>query len=155
MSIQKSFGRIKKCSKYIQKCQYKCCIFHDNYIALYPGEWERTKLFKSHITIIDEDYFGGKKAICSKNLGCNSNIDFQPLDCKTYPYFPKIDEQGDIKILKGQKCPLIKRDLIHHKILFMKTWKPLIKNKTIFNWLKKIKLIGYEIEREDYVKEKF
>lgn len=153
MRIPKSFGIIRECSKYIPRCHHKCCTFHDNYIVLYPGEWENSKLKKAHLTIIDDDYFGGKKVVCA--LGnhilslrpCDPKIEFKPIDCKSYPYFPKIDKQGNIQILKGRRCPLTKKDLVQHKKLFLKAWKSLIKDKVILSWLKKVKLVEYKLEK--------
>ena len=153
MEIPKSLGIIKECDKYIPKCNHKCCTFHNNFIVLYPGEWEKSKLRKAHLTIIDDDFFGGKKAICSKGdhtlslRPCNPKTEFKPLDCRCYPYFPKIGKRGDIKLLKGQKCPLTKKDLINQKKLVFKAWNFLIKDKKILNWLKKVKLVGYKLEK--------
>jgi len=135
------FGLIKDCEKHVSQCKCICCKFDDNYIVLYPGEFETTKLKKGHIKIIDDNYFGGKKAICLRP--CNED-DFKPLDCKSYPYFPKINEKGELKIIKGSKCPLNEEELISHKKIFSEIWDYLIKNKEIFEWLKKIELIGYE-----------
>jgi len=153
MKLPKSLGIIKECKKYIPQCQHKCCTFHNNYIVLYPGEWEKSKLRKDHLTIIDNDYFGGKKVQCRKGnhtlslRPCNPEIEFKPLDCRSYPYFPQINSKGKIKIIKGKKCPLTDKDLAKHRKLFLKTWNSLIKDKTIFEWLKRVKLVGYEPEK--------
>jgi hypothetical protein len=132
---------IISCEKYIPLCKCKCCKFENNYIVLYPGEIESTKLRKEHIKIIDDNYFGGKKAICLKP--CRED-EFKPLDCKSYPYFPMINKIGLMKILKASKCPLKEYELVDHKIKFLEIWDLFIKNETINEWLKKIELIGYD-----------
>lgn len=141
MSIQ-NFGIIKTCNNYLSKCKYRCCSFSDNYIVLYPGEFEKSKLNKNHIQIIDDDYHGGKKAICLRP--CKEE-DFKPLDCRSYPYFPRINEKDNIGILKGIKCPLEEEDLIEHKKKFLEIWNDMIKDRKIFEWLKKVELVGYKI----------
>ncbi len=139
-SIQ-NFGMIKNCEEYVSQCKCKCCKFDNNYIVLYPGEYEETRLNKNHIKIIDDNYYNGKKAICLRP--CKED-EFKPLDCRGYPYFPKIDESDNLIILKGSKCPLKDEELANHKKRFFEIWDFFIKNKTIFEWLKKIELIGYE-----------
>lgn len=138
-------GIIDACDKHIFQCKYKCCNFNENYIVLYPGEYEATNLNKSHIKIINDDYFGGKKAVCIRH--CKKK-DFKPIDCVCYPYFPKIDDEDDLIILKGIKCPLKGEELVKHKEKFKDIWNCLLKNKKIFRWLQNMKLIGYkEIEK--------
>lgn len=137
-----NFGIIKDCENHISQCKCKCCNFNDNYIVLYPGEFEATKQKKNHIKIIDDNYFGGKKAICIRT--CKED-EFKPIDCRSYPFFPKINNQGKIEIIKGSKCPLKKEELAIHKKNFNEIWNLLIKNKDISDWIKKIELIGYEL----------
>ena len=139
--LLQEFGKIKSCNNHIDHCKNKCCSFTDNYIVLYPGEYEEATGNKSRLIITDEDYFGGKKAICT---GYCTEDDFKPLDCKSYPYFPTINKQGDIKLLKGTKCPLQDEELIEHKQRCIEVWQDIIQNNNIFNWLKMVKLIGYK-----------
>jgi len=137
------FGHIKACKLHSIQCKYKCCVFTNNYIVLYPGEFESSHLNKNHLRIIDNNYFGGKKAICLRK--CTKD-DLKPLDCESYPYFPRINQKGVIKILKGKKCPLTKTELEDHKELFIKIWGTLAENTVIFEWLKKVELVEYEKE---------
>lgn len=51
---------------------------------------------------------------------------------------------GELKIIKGLKCPLKEGELIKHKKKFFEVWNIFIKNKDIFDWLKKIELVGYK-----------
>lgn len=136
------FGLIGACEKHTAQCQYKCCDFADNYILLYPGEYEQAKLKKDHLKIIDKDYLGGKKAICN---GICKEGDLKPLDCKSYPYFPRINEKDELEVLKGNKCPLAEEELAEHKKKFMQIWKELLKDEAIFEWAKKSKEVGYEL----------
>jgi hypothetical protein len=111
---------------------------------LYPGEYDDPTLRRDHLKIIDDNYFGGKKAICVRR--CTSK-DLKPLDCKSYPYFPRINKEGKIEILKGRKCPLTKRDLLYHKRWLLKEWEPLLRDRRILEWLRHVKLVGYELEK--------
>jgi len=130
-----------KCKERSTECHYKCCTFTDNYIVLYPGEYEESMLKKEHLKIIDDYYYGGKKVICIKR--CTSG-DFKPLDCKSYPFFPFFDSDGNLRLIKGRKCPLEFGDLVEHKQWVLKEWGGLLKNSKIREWVKKIKLVGYE-----------
>lgn len=138
-------GLIPQCKKRKSECHWKCCSFSSNYIVLYPGEYETSGLDKSHLKIIDQNYHGGKKAICIKHCTAKS---FKPFDCKTYPFFPIINQKNNIKLLKGIKCPLTKKELIKHKCWVLKTWKELLKNKKVRDWLREVKLIGYKLSVE-------
>ena len=140
----KNSGLIEACNNHAPQCKYKCCKFSDNYIVLYPGEFEKSKLNKNHLRIVDDDYLGGKKAVCTKH--CTKD-DFKPVDCQTYPYFPKIDQSGNIEILIGKKCPLVRNELINHRKEFFKFWRNLIKNNQIREWVRNVQLIGYKPEK--------
>lgn len=137
-------GEIEKCDKNSGSCKYKCCSFTNNFIVLYPGEFESSNLNKSHLKIIDNNYNGGKKVICNLNKQCSSNKQFKPFDCKCYPLFPLIDKKSNIKLIKGKKCPLIKKDLIKHKQEILSEFHKLIQDPKIKAWFKKVKLIDYE-----------
>lgn len=138
---QPELGKIKACAKTLPKCS--CCKFTDNYIVLFPGEFEESDLDKSHITIIDENYHGGKRAVCNAKGACEGK--FKPLDCKLYPYFPRVDDSGVVGLLKGKKCPLHEEDLKAHKEKVYELCRELAKEKDILEWLKKVKLVRYEV----------
>jgi len=140
-NLIQNFGIIKNCDNHISQCKCKCCKFDNNYIILYPGEFENTKLKKDHIKIIDENYFNGKKAICVRPCKID---EFKPLDCKSYPYFPKINGIGELKIIKGTKCPLTEEELVIHKKRFLEIWDFLLKNEEIYEWVNAVDLIGYK-----------
>jgi len=138
-------GMIKQCGNKISECHYNCCIFSSNFIVLYPGEYEKSKLKKNHLKIIDEDYHGGKKVVCTKI--CTSK-DFKPLDCKSYPFFPTLDSDNNLRLIKGIKCPLINKELNKHKTKVIEAWKGVSKDKKIKNWIKEVKLVGYGLSDE-------
>ena len=138
---QPELGKIKGCAKTLPGCC--CCKFTDNYIVLFPGEFEDSGLDKSHITIIDENYFGGKKAVCNAKGDCEEK--FKPFDCKVYPYFPRVGESGVVGLLKGKKCPLQREDLETHRKRVYELCSELIKDDGILEWLRKVELVGYEV----------
>ncbi|GAF72786.1 unnamed protein product [marine sediment metagenome] len=130
-------------------------MFTKNYIVLYPGEFEAHNLGKYHIKIIDDDYHGGKKAVCDYHEGraivhnriC-AHAHFKPLDCKSYPYFPFLDSDDKLRILKGEKCPLTEGELSKHRKWFLQRWKKMLRNPEIKEWIKKVELVGYELISE-------
>ncbi len=144
--MSQNFGKIEGCNKHIPQCQHKCCDFDNNYILLYPGELEKSKLKKAHLKIIDDDHFGGKKAVCIKRC---TEKGFKPLECKIYPYFPFVNIRGEVEILVNTRCPLTREELAEHREQFLKLWKNLIKDKTMSNWVRQAKLSGeYELENK-------
>jgi hypothetical protein len=138
-----NLGLISRCDTRSSDCHYRCCVFTDNYIVLYPGEYEKTDKDKNHLIITDNNYFGGKKAVCTRRC---TETSFKPLDCQSYPYFPRINKEGKIEIIVGKKCPLIKGELETHRTNVIGAWSLLIKNEGILEWLKKVELVGYEPE---------
>lgn len=138
-----TFGVIPGCASHSPICHWKCCTFADNYIVLYPKEFENSKLNKSHLRIIDDDYFGGMRAVCVRPC---TRDDLKPLDCRSYPFFPRINEQGGMEILKGRKCPLAGQELVAHQDDVQEIWKQLMTdNAAIRNWLTKVALVGYDL----------
>ncbi len=140
MDYFKNFpGKIKGCKKYIRKCP--CCEIGKVKIYILPGELEASNLNKSNIKIINDNYFGGKLAICNKFCSVD---DFKPFDCKSYPYSPFINEAGELVMKKSTRCPLPKKELAEHKKEVSKMWKKIIKNSRMKDWVKNIEYEGYE-----------
>ena len=133
-------GKIYACREKSKTCGYKCGSFSDNYIVMYPGEYEMTELKKDHLQIIENNYWGGKKVICTTRC---FDEDYKPIDCQSYPYFPFVDMDNNIKIQIGTKCPLTKNELLNHKEHFLKNWEFLL-SEQIIEWIKHINLIGYK-----------
>ena len=144
--MSQEIGKIDGCSEHASQCHHECCDFDDNYILLYPGELEKSELRKKHLKIVDNDHFGGKKAVCIKRC---TEADFKPLECKIYPYFPKVNTRGKIEILVSKRCPLTREGLAEHRKIFLKLWNDLIKDPIMLNWLKQARLSGeYESENK-------
>ena len=64
---------------------------------LYPGELGEAYLngeSTQHLKIIDANYHGGQKAICTAKDTASCDGGLKPLDCKSYPFFPA-PSQGD------------------------------------------------------------
>jgi hypothetical protein len=139
----KNKGLIGGCSARSNQCKYKCCKFDKNFIVLLPGEYEASAKGKGHLKIIDHDYHGGKKAVCVRK--CEKG-DLKPIDCQSYPYFPSVDETGSMRLLFGNKCPLRKKELAEHREGFMEFWSGVLKDTAILNFVRNVKLIGYEYE---------
>ncbi len=108
-----------------------------------PESGGGSNLKKEHLKIIDDDYCGGKKAVCMRL--CTKD-DLKPLDCEAYPYFPRIKENGEMELLKGKKCPLNKEELANHKKELMHVFGEMLRNKAMLEWLKKVEQVGYEVE---------
>lgn len=140
-----SNGIIKQCKNQCLRCHYKCCTFTTNFIVLYPGEYEKAEKDKSHLKIVDENYHGGKKAVCTKLCTADN---FKPLDCQSYPLFPLIDSASKLRLIRGSKCPLTSSKLKKHEIFVIKTWNKLLQNNKTLDWLKEVKLVGYQLYDE-------
>jgi len=144
MSYFKDFlGKIEGCKSHIIKCP--CCSIKKVKVYLLPREFEKSDLNKKHLEIINDNYLGGKIAICNKL--CSEN-DLKPFDCKSYPYSPFIDKNGNLILKKSTKCPLSKNELSDHKEKVFKMWKKIVKNSKAKEWIKSIRYDGYEYIEE-------
>jgi hypothetical protein len=135
-------GKIPACPK--DGCGFKCCHFDQgNYIVLYPGELDAVPPEATrHLEIIDPDYCGGQKAVCTLSGHQDCGGGYKPLDCRTYPYFP--DEHGHLT-LRGSKCPLTSMDLVAHRARYEKVWAALYySGPRLRAWLACVELVGYE-----------
>lgn len=158
--MYKSTGKISKCSLFSKQCEYRCCdqdepkrgekINHENYIMLHPGEWESAILSKKHIEIVDDNFFGGKLGRCKKDCfdqsNCSSDNNFKSMDCKTYPFFPRIDKSGNvILVIDGSRCPLSKKDGLdeHYSMILFKWNKVISKEPQVRDWILSFDLKGY------------
>jgi hypothetical protein len=140
-------GRLTSCAN--SGCGWRCCQFQQgNYIVLYPGEIEeawRGGQSTAHLTITDDDYHGGKKAMCKARDTATCDGGFKPLDCVSYPFFPAPPGSGPIDLMiKGEKCPLMLRHLQRHTAFVRELWNALAARRPeILGWLNKVKLVGY------------
>lgn len=140
-------GQIELCPH--QGCGFACCSFaSENYIVLYPGELEEAQesgQSVGHLEIVSDD-LGGHKAICRANETATCDGGYKPLDCKSYPFFPTIDEpSGQVQLgLKGQKCPLQEIHLAGHQKWVLGRWQSLIDSAPrMMDWIRKTRLVGY------------
>jgi len=152
--------KILECEK--TGCMWKCCgTFDDNYILLYPSEYEDAIKagynFKA-FDVISDDKYGGKMIRPKDRWFCQAchNEDkksYKSLDCVVYPFSLKITGDKLVWIV-GEKCPLTKKiykeDLKKHFESQRNIWLELIKSKPeIVEWLKHIKMVGYKFYKED------
>jgi hypothetical protein len=127
----------------------RCCEFQQgNYIVLYPGELEDAHAAgqsTAHLKMIDDDYHGGKKAVCQAKCTATCDGGFKPLDCVSYPFFPAPPGADEVDLLiKGKKCPLQAEHLRAHAELVREIWNEAgARNPAITAWLNKVELVGY------------
>jgi Fe-S-cluster containining protein len=126
-----------------QGCEYRCCRFDQgNYIVLHPGELEAARASgasTAHLQIIDDDYHGGQKAVCTAAEPMTCDYGYKPLDCKSYPLFPAPDGG----LLKGSKCPLRPEHLTEHARDVGELWER--QSLSTRRWLAEVRLVGYEV----------
>ncbi|NVO03153.1 MAG: hypothetical protein HXX09_10690 [Bacteroidetes bacterium] len=140
-------GKISLCAE--KNCKFICCNFDSgNYILLFPGELDKainSNISISHLQILEEDSFGGHKAVCNAKQKHNCDNGYKPLDCKFYPLFP-IEIIGDNFFLhKGIKCPLKISEIANqNSFVYNETENIIIKNEKFSKWLKNVKFVGYE-----------
>ncbi len=136
-------GEISLCPH--QNCNFVCCTFNQgNYIVLYPGEHEANSQAVGHLEIIDEDYFGGKRAVCHAADTGTCDNGYKPLDCASYPFFPKPGAQGELQLIRGSKCPLPTAKLEGHRRWVKRKWAAL----SLEEFLAKVEMVGYELVTE-------
>lgn len=86
-------------------CGWQCCNFgKDGYILLLPNEWEQSSGSKSHLVVLDEYYFGGKKVKCIAQDCASCDNGYKPIMCRTYPYWMRSVSKGIM--VKSDKCCL-------------------------------------------------
>lgn len=150
------------CPSHSNICNYRCCsqslpqdldFCAQNSILLYPGELASAigrHLYIGHLTITDQSYFGGNLAYCSSTNFDQSNCDpfmnFKPLDCISYPFFPSFIGNELVLMFDSARCPL-KGTMLHlHYIKILRRWYELTScNIEIINWIKSVELEGYRL----------
>ena len=105
-------GLIKACKN--AGCGFKCCSFgSDGHIVILPHEFDGHEKEISHLQIIDNDYFGGKKAKCIAKDCKSCDNGYKPVMCRTYPLWVKSVNKGFV--FRSGKCPLSNEQLTNHK----------------------------------------
>lgn len=106
-------------------CGFKCCSFGSTgstgYTLMLPNEYETADKDVSHLKVIDDDYFGGKKVQCVATNLFECDGGYKPIQCRVYPVWIKnIEEEV---VLKSLKCPLNEDVLDKHKADALQTLK--------------------------------
>ena len=128
-------------------CGFKCCNFTDNYILMYPGEWESVPVDKKDHLRITGGFRGGLKAQCTRR--CDPEGLYKPLDCGSYPLFPMANADGTFRWIAGRKCPLIGNSRYHrsverHRVKVEAKWREVIaRSHSVRWWLEDIRMVGY------------
>jgi hypothetical protein len=145
--MSKSNGKISLCES--KGCAFKCCDFNQMvHILLYPGEIEEAKgqgLSLTHLEVIDPNFHGGTRVRCRAKDTATCDSGYKPLDCKSYPFFPKLSApivngdvtDGEITITKGSECPIARHEIPFHEVFVRDLWKKQIAQKPeIAIWLR-------------------
>lgn len=94
-------------------CGWKCCNFgKDGYILLLPNEWKQAEGLKSHLVVLDADYFGGRKVKCIAQDCSNCDGGYKPIMCRTYPFWMRSVSKRIL--VKSEKCCLKYEPLTAH-----------------------------------------
>lgn len=105
-------GLIKACKS--AACGWKCCSFgSDGHIVVLPHELDGHEQEISHLQIIDDDYFGGKKVKCVAKDCKSCDNGYKPVMCRTYPLWVKSVKKRFV--FRSGKCPLKNEQLDSHK----------------------------------------
>lgn len=157
--MRKIDGKVIDCRHLSSSCLYRCCdqdkpdgqikICHENYIMLYPGEWEAAEKSKVHIEIVNNDFFGGKLGRCRREdfdqPNCNPSKNFKSMDCQAYPFAPSFDKNGNLRLEIDKRCPMkASRALDDHYHTILEKWKSVIeKDNSVIAWIRSFELGGY------------
>lgn len=135
-------GKITDCSN--AGCGFFCCEFQQgNYIVTFPNELEQTTQNTDHLKVIDDNYHGGKKVVCTAKDRVNCDNGYKPIDCKMYPLYIK----GDGMYIKGSKCPMSNLIVKKHKPLcdqWLQEYKDKNPNVDVDAFVSKVEMTGYE-----------
>ena len=105
-------GLIRACEN--SGCGWKCCSFgSDGHIVILPHELDGYEKEISHLQIIDDDYFGGKKIKCIAKDCKSCDNGYKPIMCRTYPLWVKSVKKG--LVFRSSKCQFKNEQLTKHK----------------------------------------
>lgn len=153
-------GKLNACQHYAAKCHYRCCqqerprgkqrAVPEDSLLLYPLEL-RGRAKRGHIFITRRKCNGGQLGYCDPSKICQAHCDlrrnYKPLDCRSYPFFPGINNRGELILLKDQRCPLGARkqdglEKAYANALIM--WRSIIrKSPSVKVWIKSFRLPTY------------
>ncbi len=151
-------GKIVSCVDMAPICHYRCCdqdpppedgtVKDTEYILMFPGEYNPDDPNQSHLTPVGE-HNGGVLARCAKECfdqaSCHPDVNFKPLDCKSYPIMPKV-VGGVLHLVKDTRCPLTADDIPpEHRAAILEQWEGAVgANFNVLGWLASLSLEGYE-----------
>lgn len=93
---------------------WKCCSFgSDGHIVILPHELDEHEREVSHLQVIDDNYFGGKKVKCIAKDCKSCDNGYKPIMCRTYPLWVKSVKKKFV--FRSRKCPLKNEQLTKHK----------------------------------------
>lgn len=138
-------GLIRACEN--SGCGWKCCSFgSDGHIVILPHELDGHEKEISHLQIIDDDYFGGKKVKCISKDCKSCDNGYKPIMCRTYPLWVKSVKKGFM--FRSSKCPLKNEQLTKHKAFVLDVFdnyrKTLLPKTDIDTFLSKAWIDRYE-----------
>src|SRR5262245_32516342 len=91
------------------RCCYKMGMSKKIGIAVFPSEVEKA-LAAPHLSVLKEDYYGGRLMVCSAKNTATCDGGYKPMDCRFYPLFPQPTTNGDRVLSDTGKtqiqCPL-------------------------------------------------
>ena len=97
-------GVFTECMDRTSICDYACCQFSNNWIALLPGELElASDLGREHLKINALPDGQGHHVVCKRPC---VNGEFMPMDCAIYPLFPANDDASLFIVANHKKCPI-------------------------------------------------
>ncbi len=138
-------GLIRACEN--SGCGWKCCSFgSDGHIVILPHEFDGYEDEISHLQIIDNDYFGGKKVKCIAKDCKSCDNGYKPIMCRTYPLWVKSVKKGFV--FRSGKCPLKNEQIAEHEefalSIFGNYRKVLLPENDIDEFLSKAWIDRYE-----------
>lgn len=158
--MEKFSGKVSYCLKHSAICNFDCCchsnpkinesIIPQSSILLAPGEL-KGKQGTNHIFITMNNYFGGSLGFCDPEKidqsQCDSSLNYKPLDCQSYPFFPRLID-GLLVLYKDSRCPLGEKNPIELQKMYSKVislWSEIIKDPNVQIWVNQVELLSYRL----------
>lgn len=156
-------GKLTSCASKSLECCYRCCdqdgrpqaesdINIQNYILMYPGEYEENDTRCHHLESIC-NFAGGVLARCRgedfDQSSCNPEQNYKPLDCRSYPFFPCYSHKEQLGLVVDKRCPLyIDEDpqMCRHSEVVLNEWQKVVADRSeVGLWIARISLKGYVV----------
>jgi hypothetical protein len=152
-----SSGLIDDCLKASAECEFRCChqirptkrsgFEKENLLLIHPGELQGSTLPRDHIETISEGQYGETYGYCKKECfdqsKCNHLLNFKPLDCRSYPFFPVFCDEHLELAIDANRCPLA-RDMYRlkdHYQWVLDEWTALIsRDNRVVEWIKSLQM---------------